>query len=253
MIFFTVHGEITGANDAFLRMSGYTRHDLEAGRVRWDELSAPEFIEQARRAVEELKATGRTTPYKNSTVKADGTRRWALFAATRLNEREGVEFVVDLTAQKAVEREREALLDRERDARAHAERATKLRDEVLAILAHDLRNPLQPVLGAAAMLAVTAEQDKRQRQVNVIARAVRGMERLVIDLLDVARMESGTFGVGNENVDTRTLIDDAVELCESRPSPGTSTCPRTYRTTWSRCSRIAIGSCMYSPISSETH
>ena len=43
-----------------------------------DELSAPEFIEQARRAVEELKATGRTTSYKNSTFKADGTRRWAL-------------------------------------------------------------------------------------------------------------------------------------------------------------------------------
>jgi PAS domain S-box-containing protein len=214
VIFFTVQGEITGANDAFLRLSGYTRNDVEAGRVRWDELSAPEFIEEARRAVEELKATGRTTPYEKQYVKADGTRSWALFAATRLNEREGVEFVVDLKAQKAVEREREALLDRERDARAHAERATKLRDEVLAILAHDLRNPLQSVLGAAAMLAVTAEQDKRQRQVNVISRAVRGMERLVIDLLDVARMESGTFGVGKEKVDTRTLINDAVELCE---------------------------------------
>ena len=67
VIFFTVHGEITGANDAFLRMSGYTRNDLEAGRVRWDELSAPEFIEQARRAVEELKATGGPLPTKNST------------------------------------------------------------------------------------------------------------------------------------------------------------------------------------------
>ena len=253
MIFFTVHGEITGANDAFLRMSGYTRNDLEAGRVRWDELSAPEFIEQARRAVEELKATGRTTSYEKQYVKADGTRRWALFAATRLNEREGVEFVVDLTAQKAVEQEREALLDRERDARAHSERATKLRDEVLAILAHDLRNPLQSVLGAAAMLAVTAEQDKRQRQVNVIARAVRGMERLVIDLLDVARMESGTFGVGKERVDMRTLIDDAVELCEPQALARHIDLAADVPDEWSRCSRIAIGSCGYSPISSETH
>jgi PAS domain S-box-containing protein len=214
VIFFTVDGDITGANDAFLRMSGYTRDDLEAGRLRWDELTAREFIAQSQRAVEELKATGRTTPYEKQYVRLDGTRGWALFAATRLSDDEGVEFVVDLTAHKAVEREREALLERERDARVEAERATKLRDDVLAILAHDLRNPLHLVLGAAAMLALTAEQDKRQRQVNVIERAVRSMERLVADLLDVARMESGTFGVCKEKVDTRTLIDDAIELCE---------------------------------------
>jgi PAS domain S-box-containing protein len=216
VIFFTVDGDITGANDAFLRMSGYTRDDLTAGRVRWDDLTAPEFVAQSQRAVDELKATGRTTPYEKQYLRPDGTRGWALFAATRLNEHEGVEFVVDLTAHKAVEREREALLDRERDARADAERATKLRDDVLAILAHDLRNPLHLVLGSAAMLALTAEQDKRERQVKVIERAVRSMERLVTDLLDMARMESGTFGVCKERVDTRALIDEAIELCASQ-------------------------------------
>src|SRR3954453_862181 len=69
VIFFTVDGDITGANDAFLRMSGYTRHDLETGRVRWDELTAPEFVIQSQRAVEELKATGRTTPYEKQYVR----------------------------------------------------------------------------------------------------------------------------------------------------------------------------------------
>jgi PAS domain S-box-containing protein len=214
VIFFTVTGEITGANDAFLRMAGFTRADVEAGRARWDELTAPEFMPQSLRAVEEFKATGRTTPYEKQYVRPDGTRWWALFAATRLNEKEGVEFVVDLTAQKAVERERESLLNRERDARAHAEHATKVRDEVLAILAHDLRNPLQSILGAASMLALTAEQDKRQRQLQILVRAVRGMERLVTDLLDVARIESGTFAIRKERVDTTTLIREMVELCE---------------------------------------
>jgi PAS domain S-box-containing protein len=111
-------------------------------------------------------------------------------------------------------REREAMLNRERDARADAERATKVRDEVLAILAHDLRNPLQSVLGAASMLALTPEHDKRQRPFNVIERAVRSMERLVTDLLDVARIESGTFAIRQERVDTSTLLREAVELCE---------------------------------------
>jgi PAS domain S-box-containing protein len=138
VIFFMVDGDITGANDAFLRMSGYTRDDLEAGRLRWDELTAREFIARSPRAVEELKATGRTTPYEKQYVRLDGTRGWALFAATRLSEDEGVEFVVDLTAHKAVEREREALLERERDARVEAERATKLRDDLGAEVPGDV-------------------------------------------------------------------------------------------------------------------
>ena len=216
VIFFTVDGEITGANDAFLELAGVTREDLKAGRVRWDELTAPEFMPQSRRAVEEFKRTGRTTPYEKQYVRPDGTRRWAIFAATRLNGREGVEFVVDVTAQKAAEREREALLEREHDARLEAERATKLRDDVVAILAHDLRNPLNAILGAASMLALTAEQDKRQRQFKVIERSVRGMERLVTDLLDISRIESGTFAVRKERVDTSALLRDAIELCEAQ-------------------------------------
>jgi hypothetical protein len=94
----------------------------------WDELTAPEFMPQSRRAVEEFKRIGRSAPYEKQCVRPDGTRWWDIFAATRLNEREGVEFVVDVTAQKAAEREREALLERERDARVEAERATKLRE-----------------------------------------------------------------------------------------------------------------------------
>jgi PAS domain S-box-containing protein len=214
VIFFTVTGEITGANDAFLRMAGFTRADVEAGRVRWDELTAPEFMPQSLRAVEEFKATGRTTPYEKQYIRPDGTRWWALFAATQLNDREGVEFVVDLTASKAVEQEREALLDRERRTRKDAERATKVRDEVLAILAHDLRSPLQAVLGAATMLTLTADEDKRQHRFKLIERNVRSMERLVTDLLDVARIEAGTFMICKERVDARTLINEAVELCE---------------------------------------
>jgi PAS domain S-box-containing protein len=216
VIFFTVDGEITGANDAFLELAGVTREDLDAGRVRRDELTAPEFMPQSRRAIEEFKRTGRITPYEKQYVRPDGTRWWAIFAATRLNDREGVEFVVDVTAQKAAEREREALLEREHEARVVAECATKLRDDVVAILAHDLRNPLNAILGAVSMLALTAEQDKRQRQLKVIERSVRGMERLVTDLLDISRIESGTFAVRKERVDTSALLRDAIESCEAQ-------------------------------------
>jgi signal transduction histidine kinase len=101
-------------------------------------------------------------------------------------------------------------------ARLEAERAIKSRDEILAVLAHDLRNPMQAILGAAAMLAVTADADKRGRQVAMIQRATQGMERLVTDLLDMARLDSGAFVINREPVELPAVIRQAVDLCESQ-------------------------------------
>ncbi len=103
IIFFKVDGSITGANDAFLRMSGYTRADLAAGLVRWDVMTPPEFLEQSRRAVEEYVRDGRTTPYEKQYLRKDGTRWWGVFAATRINDEEGVEFIVDVTERNEME------------------------------------------------------------------------------------------------------------------------------------------------------
>ena len=101
-------------------------------------------------------------------------------------------------------------------ARLEAERATKSRDEILAVLAHDLRNPMQAILGAAAMVAVTGDEDKRQRQVAMIQRATQGMERLVTDLLDMARVDSGAFVINREAVELSGVIRHVVDLCESQ-------------------------------------
>jgi two-component system CheB/CheR fusion protein len=104
VIYFKPEGEITDANDAFLRMSGYTREDLTSGLVRWDKQTPPEFMPQSLQAVAEFKATGRTTPYEKQYMRKDGSRWWALFAATRINAEEGVEFIIDITARKQAEK-----------------------------------------------------------------------------------------------------------------------------------------------------
>jgi PAS domain S-box-containing protein len=212
--FFNLEGEITGANDAFLQMVGYSRDDLAAGLLRRDRLTPPEWMPPTLRSMEEFTTTGRVTPYQKEYIRKDGSRSWALFTATRLSEREGVAFVLDTTEQKKGELEREQLLALEQAARAAAERATRARDEVLAIVAHDLRNPMHTILGAASMLAVTAEEDKRLRHVGIIQRSTREMEHLISDLLDVARIESGTLPMRKERVDVPTLIDEALELFE---------------------------------------
>ena len=88
-------------------------------------------------------------------------------------------------AQRAAE-EREHLLASERAARAEAERHNKMKDEFLAMLAHELRNPLAPITSAAQLLRLPeVNEGLRLKASNIISRQVRHMTELVDDLLPV--------------------------------------------------------------------
>lgn len=102
--------------------------------------------------------------------------------------------------------------DRLTDALARAESALGMRDEVLAIVAHDLRAPLNAVQTSAAFLMdVELTEPDRRRLLDVIRRAASSMNRLIDDLLDVSRMESGAFTVDPQRFDLALL---ATEVCE---------------------------------------
>lgn len=137
-IFFKTDGSITDANDTFLRMSGYSREELEQGKVRWDVMTPPEWMTLSLKAMEEFEATGRTTPYEKEYFSKDGSRWWALFAATRLGEEEGVEFIIDITERKQAEVERDRLIARELTARAQSEERRRLSRELHDRVAHDM-------------------------------------------------------------------------------------------------------------------
>lgn len=214
VIFFNVDGAITGANDAFLGMSGYSREDLNAGRVRWDKLTPAEFMPKAVLAVEEFRATGRITPYEKQFIRKDGSRRWALFAGRRLSNDESVVYVLDISEDKGRQLERDTLLASEQSARAEAEYAVKARDQVLAVVSHDLRNPLQTISTVASTLAMTVDDEKQRRLVEIIQLATKGMDRLLNDLLDVARMDAGALVVSKAPVDLARLIREVLELFE---------------------------------------
>jgi signal transduction histidine kinase len=100
--------------------------------------------------------------------------------------------------------------------RARAEEAlrtsNRLKDEFLAMLAHELRNPLAPI-GAAADLLQTGRLDEgRVRQTSqIIGRQVRHMTRLVDDLLDVSRVTRGLVELNMERLDIRHIVTDAIE------------------------------------------
>lgn len=93
-----------------------------------------------------------------------------------------------------------------------ATRATTVREDILAVVAHDLRNPLATVVMAASILKDSEIGDENQRMVERISRAGERMEKLVQDLLDWAAIESGRLAVDRSKVTVGTLIDDATDL-----------------------------------------
>ena len=98
-------GRILDANDAFLSMVGYDRADLDAGRLRWTDMTPPDWRERDARIMQEHKKTGRAEPFEKEYLRKDGSRVPVLLGAATFKENadEGVAFVLDLTERKRAE------------------------------------------------------------------------------------------------------------------------------------------------------
>ncbi len=121
-------------------------------------------------------------------------------------------------AARELEREQRAREEAERNAEVmeqlarEAEAATRARDEVLATVSHDLRNPLGTIYTSAALLIdVPLDEEQRLRQVQIIKRTADRMGRLIQDLLDVSRMEAGYFSIDAQTITAASLVEDARE------------------------------------------
>lgn len=98
----------------------------------------------------------------------------------------------DITAQKRLEVERADLLTREQTARHQAEAASRLKDEFLAIVSHELRSPLNAILGWARLLRTRRlDTEKVDRALEVIERNAQAQSQLIEDLLDISRVIRG--------------------------------------------------------------
>lgn len=130
--------------------------------------------------------------------------------------------LLDIIARQAAD-----LIDRNSAAEALREQAERLieadrrKDEFLAMLAHELRNPLAPISAAADLMAMgQITEDRIKKTSAIISRQVRHMAGLVDDLLDVSRVTRGLVTLDKSELDARQIVSDAVEqvrpLMESR-------------------------------------
>lgn len=95
-----------------------------------------------------------------------------------------------------------------------AQQATRARDDVLAVVAHDLRNPLNTVSMAVSLMleSTPPEMVQERRQVEIVRRATDRMNRMIQDLLDVKRIESGRLAIDIKPESPVGLINDTIDM-----------------------------------------
>jgi PAS domain S-box-containing protein len=121
----------------------------------------------------------------------------------------------DVTRRRKVERERLALIAAERFARRDAEEANRTKDEFLAMVAHEVRTPLNAVVGWADLLrSGTLPDDKRARAVEAIFRNAKRQSTLIEELIDVSRIISGKLQLDRGAVDPAALIKAAADMIQ---------------------------------------
>lgn len=170
--------------------------------------AAAQFGENNRRVL----PAGRTLAFEEVTT-FDGERRVYSSVKTPLPLADGSPGVLglstDITAQKQAE-------ERLRESEARLREADRRKDEFIAMLSHELRNPLAPILTATQFLALAEPSDARLRgALDIIGRQVRVMARLVDDLLDLSRLTSGRIELRRERVDAAVALEEALQV--SRP------------------------------------
>ena len=118
----------------------------------------------------------------------------------------------EISERKRVEQERTKLLAREQAARSEAEKANRIKDEFLAVLSHELRTPMNPILGWSKLLLSSRLNVAKSREaVETIERNANLQMQLIDDLLDTSRIVSGKLSLNSSLVDLNSIVSAALE------------------------------------------
>jgi len=150
---FDASGTLIDCNDTFLKMFGYSREDVSAGRLTRRDMTPPEFFQLTESQLHGLEENGRIGPYEKEYVRKDGTRSWTVFVGANLGDGSTIEYCFDISDRKQAQ----ALA-------IAADRSLKLANESLVeanldlkhfsyAVSHDMREPLRMVISYTQLLA----------------------------------------------------------------------------------------------------
>jgi PAS domain S-box-containing protein len=201
-------GCITYANQYMLDLLGRTASEVERGAVDWRRITPADWTAADEIAVAELRTKGAATPYEKEFLAADGRRVPVLVSAAAFADgtQHGVSLVLDMTEQRRAALELQRLYEQARSA-------IRQREEVIAFVSHDLRNPLSTVaMASALLLQPSVPAGKKAVQADIIRRSVEQMARLIQDLLDVSRLGANRFRLDLAVEEAGALVAAALQV-----------------------------------------
>ena len=198
-------------NPAFCALVGAERSDIIGRDLAG--LIAPAQAADVDRVRHELETQGHWEGML-SVARIDGTLadvEWRIASEAGTGTR--IAIATDITDRHRAEAERERLLESERAARADAERSNRLKDEFVAMLSHELRNPLNAILGWAKVLSrVPGTTPLIAQGIDAIERNSRLQSHLIADLLDFAGIRFGKLRFDLGVIDPVAAIQAALEV-----------------------------------------
>lgn len=201
------------------RWYDYTGLSLEqAHGVGVHQIMHPDDLLNTRRAFEEALETGKMFITEQRLRRAsDGEYRWHLSQALPLYDQNG-EIVkwfgssTDIHDQKLVIEERAQALERERAARMELEHASRMKDEFLAVVSHELRSPLNAILGWSRLLRTrTFDAEKTEQALASIERNAQSQTQLIEDLLDISRIIRGKIRLNLRSTNLIPCVQAAMD------------------------------------------
>jgi PAS domain S-box-containing protein len=209
-------GVITNWNQGAEGLYGYTAQEI-IGRPLMT-LIPPECGEREKGVLERLLRGERAKHYETLRLHKDGSVVDVSLAVSPIVNAQGEvigtsRIARDITERKRAEEEIRAAHERESAARAEAEEANRLKDEFLATVSHELRSPLNAILGWASMLSgKRLGEEESARALEVIYRSARAQNQLIGDLLDVSRIITGRLRIDARILDPIPIIEAAMDV-----------------------------------------
>jgi PAS domain S-box-containing protein len=208
IISMTLEGVVTSWNGAALRLYGYTPAEMVGRPIT--QIIPPDRRDEEAGILRRLARGERIESYETSRLTKDRRSVEVSLTLSPLRDSHGritgvSKIARDITAQKAEERRR-------RETEEALREADRRKDEFLAIMAHELRNPLAPLVSSLDILQVSPDPGTTQEVLGIVRRQVGTLVRLVDDLMDASRVARGLIELKCEVVPLADIVDSALEI-----------------------------------------
>lgn len=211
----TLDGTLTSWNKAAQEIFGYTADEAVGQSVLM--LIPNHLRDEEKMILSRIRNGERVQHYHTKRRAKDGRLLDVSLTVSPIKDENGKvigasKILRDITRQKQIEEERDALLAREKEAREQAEQASRAKDEFLGLLSHELRTPLNSILGWTRILSSHhLDEAAAEQALETIDRNAKLQARLIDDMLDVSRIISGKLRLDAQPVDLTSVINSAVE------------------------------------------